>query len=381
MNCKTCSILLSLGMVSVMVAMISGCGSDGGAVVTRRPSITQTSPTDEAVDTNLNPRVQVWFNEALDPGTVDSASFHIEGAESHRVEYVDRLMLINLYLEEILEPDSTYTVVVTTDLENTKGHGMLSDFSFSFTTGILDADHLIDYMEPNNDMDSAVELDLNKTYTVLSSCGGGGEEAVDLFKFTLTEAAKITLLVEHSYSELEKTDWFVRLRMCGGAFYRSLFTHLDEDEELSLRHSLLPGTYCVETGNTEAAIALTVYDLTLQTSTPCPDDEFEDNDFYWEASEIVAGSYDLYGCNYDTDYFRVTLTSGQILTATINKVPAGSLKRRLRISNAANLTLKEASGTHDFMTLTYTADLAGDYHIVVDWWEDSAYRLSVDITD
>ena len=118
MNRKACVILISLIALSIII----GCGDDGGG----------------AVYTNLNPLIQVWFNQALDPVTVDSASFHVEGAESHRVEYVDSLKVINLYLEEILDPQSDYTVVVTTGIENTNGDGMFSAFSFSFTTGTLD---------------------------------------------------------------------------------------------------------------------------------------------------------------------------------------------------------------------------------------------------
>jgi len=379
MNCKTCLILLSLVMASVMV----GCGDDGGgAVVTKRPSITQTSPTDGAVDTNLNPRIQVWFDSALEATTVDSAAFHVEGAENYRVEYVDALKVINLYLKEILEPESTYTVVVTTDIENRSGNGMLDDFTFDFTTGTLDADHLVDYMEPNDDIDSDVRLVLNRTYTVLGSCGDGdGEGNWDYFSFVLSDTATVTLRIDHSYSELDKTGWAMAFKFCNGASYRSLFTRLADGGSVNLRYSFLPGTYCVETGNTEGSVRLAAYDITLETSAPCPDDEYEDNDFSWEATEIVAGPYDLYGCGYDTDYFKVTLTSGQILTATLNQVPSGDLNRRLRISDAANLTINEASGTHDFMTLTYTADIAGDFHIVVDWWENTAYQLFVDVTN
>ena len=77
MNCKTCLILLSLiTLSSIALSMMSGCGDDGGgAVVTKRPSIAQTSPQDGAVDTNLNPRIQVWFTETLEAAKVDSAAF------------------------------------------------------------------------------------------------------------------------------------------------------------------------------------------------------------------------------------------------------------------------------------------------------------------
>ena len=210
MNGKTCLILLSLiGLALLALSILPGCGDDGGGGTDATPpGITQTSPQDGAVDTNLNPLIQVWFDQDLNAATVDSAAFHVEGAESYRVEYVDSLEVINLYLKQILEPESTYTVVVTTAIENTAGNAMLSDFGFSFTTGTLDQDHLIDYMEPNNDMESAMELELDKTYTVLASCGGS-EDEVDFFKFTLTDTAKVTLSIANSYGELEQITWLL----------------------------------------------------------------------------------------------------------------------------------------------------------------------------
>jgi hypothetical protein len=385
MNCKTRSILLGLTALLIALLVIAGCGDDGGgAVVTNRPSITQTSPWDGAVDTNLNPLVRVWFDQALEATTVDSAAFHVEGAESHRVEYVDSLKVINLYLREILEPESTYTAVVTTGIKNTNGHGMLSDFSFSFTTGTLDQDHLIDYMEPNDDMDSAMELDLNKTYTVLGSCGDGdGEGDWDYYRFSLTEPAKVTLRIDHSYSELDRTGWLMRFRICGGSFYNSLLVPLDTGESINLRYSFLPGTYCVETGNTEGSTRLAVYDLTLETSTPCPDDEYEDNDFMWEAAEIGTGIYDLYSCNDDTDYFKVYPGAGHSVTATVSQVPPGNIQRRLRITDPGNNLLRESTGTGDPMTISWP--LTGEeyhdsYHIVIFWWEKTEYTLQVDFT-
>jgi hypothetical protein len=136
----------------------------------------------------------------------------------------------------------------------------------------------------------------------------------------------------------------------------------------------------VETGNTEATVNLATYNITLETSAPCPDDDYEDNDFMWEAKDISEGTYDLYGCYDDTDYFRVTLGDGQTLEATISQVPAGNSSRRLRIADSANNLLQEATGTEDPMTVTWGPVEAGDYLVVADWWRTTAYTLQVDFT-
>ncbi len=375
MNCKTCLVLLSLMALSI----ITGCGDDGGsAVVTQRPSITQTSPQNGAVNTNLNPRIQVWFDQALNETTIDSASFHVTGAESHRVEYVDSLKVIYLYLKNLLEPESAYTVTVTTDIESTKDRSMLADFTFGFTTGPLDCDHLDDYMEPNADMDSAAELDTDKTYPILGSCGLNG---YDHFKFTLTEAAKVNLLVRHSYSELEETGWLVRFNKCGGEYYTSVYTRIRQGGALNLQYSFLPGTYCVETGNTEVGVRLAAYDLTLETSAPCPDDAYEDNDFIEESRSITPGTHRLSACYTDSDYFKIDLEAGQTLTARVSRVPAGSQQRLVRIADSEGETLRQSTGPGDPMAVSWTVAQAGTYHIEIIWWDQTEYDLEVEISD
>jgi len=55
-----------------LIAMFRCGGDSNGVVVVQRPGITQTSPQDGAVNTNLNPRIQVWFDESLNEVTVMS---------------------------------------------------------------------------------------------------------------------------------------------------------------------------------------------------------------------------------------------------------------------------------------------------------------------
>ena len=129
----------------MMVSVLIGCGDDGGQIViVNRPSVRQTFPQDGAVDTDLNPLIQVWFDDRLDEATIDSAAFHVVGAATHRLEYSDADSMIALHLADILEPERTYTVLVTTAIENTHGNGMLADFTFSFTTGPRDCAHTED---------------------------------------------------------------------------------------------------------------------------------------------------------------------------------------------------------------------------------------------
>jgi hypothetical protein len=367
-------------LFAIMANIFPGCSEDGGQIgIVRRPGIRQTSPQDEATDTNLNPLIQVWFDDALDEATIDSAAFHVVGARTYRLEYVGSDSSIVLYLAEMLEPESTYSVRVTRDIENSGGNGMLGDYTFSFTTGALDCDHLEDYLEPSNDMDTAPMLELDKTYTLLSSCGAGDDE---FYKFTLDEAAMVTLRIDHSYSELDRTGWDLRFRVCGSMFYRPLWAQLQKGQTLNLRYSFLPGTYCVETGNTEEETSIAVYDLTLETSTPCSDDAHEDNDFMWDAKYVTEGTHSFRGCMWDRDYYKVSLDSGQTLTVTLGQDPPGNAQRILSITDFNNFTLADSMGFTDPLSLSWTADEDTTYHIKAMWYNDGiTYDLGIDISE
>jgi hypothetical protein len=191
----------------------------------------------------------------------------------------------------------------------------------------------------------------------------------------------VTLSIENSYGELDQITWLLRFRAAQGAFYRTLFTWMNPGGTQNLKYSFLPGTYWVETGNTGGEVNLATYNITLQTSSPCPDDEYEDNDFMWEAKDLSEGTYSLYACDDDTDYFRVAVEAGKTLSARISQVPAGNLERRLRITDSGNVLLRQSTGPGDPMTVTWTAAETSDYHIVILWWDDTAYQLEVEILD
>ena len=366
----------------MMMCMIAGCGDDGTKVEEpARPSITRTSPQDGSTGVNLNPLVQVWFDQALDEATIDSASFHVAGARTARLEYTEPEHIIRLYLNELLEPDSTYRVLVESGISNTGGNPMLSDFTFSFTTGALDCAHTEDYLEPNDDIASASEIEIVQAYPLLSSCGGG--EGEDHCKFTLQDTVRVTARIEHVYSDVDNTTWYVRFKRANGDDYFTVMTYISADFDLNVRHTFLPGTYYLQTGNAEGSEAIAVYNLIIQVSAPCPDDTLEDNDFLDEASPISPGlSEGLRGCYRDRDYFSVGLVSGQILTARVTAVPPEGKQRTLAILDPDGTWLTGGDNFEEPSVESWTADQDTTYYLIVMWWNDDIeYTLEVDVGD
>jgi hypothetical protein len=368
----------------LITCLLAGCSEESTDIVhVERPSVTQTSPEDGATDVNLNPSIRIWFDQALDEATLDSAAFYVEGANTHHLEYDDDEHMIILHLRGILEADSTYRVIATTGIKGTSGHGMLADHSFDFTTGPLDCEHLEDQFEPNDDIASAVQVELNKTYTCLSSCGA--DERTDFFEFTLDEAARVTVRTAPSYVDTERVSWKINFLRGESDYYSTLGTSVWSDlHQKSAYFSFLPGTYYVEIGKYHEDGHMVVYDLTMETSAPCEDDAYEDNDFMDEAVLISTWPLEgLKGCSGDRDFFSTRIDSGRTFTVTATMTISDYSIRRLRIYDPNGISVAETtfSAEGGSISRSWTATRDTVYYFKVRWWvDDVTYDLDVDVS-
>ena len=154
--------------IAVAGALITaGCSDDGGGgIEVNNPQVVATYPQDGETDVNLNPLVQVWFDQELDEATVDSASCHVIGAVTERLEYDDSEKAVRLYLSELLTPETGYEIFVDSTITNKAGAPMPEDETFAFTTGPMDCDHLEDYLEPNDAIDTAAQIDISSAFVM-----------------------------------------------------------------------------------------------------------------------------------------------------------------------------------------------------------------------
>jgi hypothetical protein len=374
--------LSSLAIAACLIAILAACGDDGEPAVEAAPLvITRTFPGDKGTDVNLNPLIEIWFDRALDEASVTTGAVQVEGAETRRLEYNDAEHSIRLYLGNILEPDSTYRVIIRRSISNTEGDTMQSDASFEFTTGPLDCEHLEDYFEPNDDIQSAPEIELGRRYTCLSSCGG--QERVDFYRFTVENAVQISADAYHSFSDTDPVEFKVNFLRQDGEYYWETASALSPNEAVSNDFTFYPGTYLAELAKRFDDKALLVYDLRLKTGIPCEDDPYEDNDFPDEATPVTPGLLEnLTGCINDRDYFSIHLYAGQTLTAVATQVTDLETGRKLCIHKPDG---SEAACT-SFVALrmpisrSWTASEGGTHYVKVLWkWSGVKYNLHISV--
>ncbi len=132
----------------------------------------------------------------------------------------------------------------------------------------------------------------------------------------------------------------------------------------------------------KAGYSIFIYDLTLETSAPCQDDAYEDNDVPSEAVPIGAGLHEgLLGCYMDQDYFAIEVTTGQTLTVTMNGVSPSGEGRGLHLWGPDG-TSENSYGATNPRTVSATATEDITYNVNA-YWRDEAieYTLEVSLTD
>jgi hypothetical protein len=374
--------LMLVATLALAVSVFSGCSDDdSGGPSDQGLAITQTFPADEALDVNLNPLIQVWFNRALDEASVTWDCMCIEGAETQRIEYDDASHSVCLYLNEVLEPDSTYRVVVERTISSAEGDSMTSDVEFEFTTtAIVDCEHLVDYFEPNDDISSAREIELDTPYTCLSSCGGEGR--TDFYMFTVDTPVQVCANAYHAYSWGDTVDFVVNYARLDGAYYHEIQSRLAADWGINNDFTFYSGTYLLEVGNPYDDGKLLVYELVLISKPACDDDIYEDNDFIDEAAPISPGLYeDLGGCVNDKDFFALEVTAGQTLSGTLMQVTDVLAGYYIKIFDPDGVEVSTNShyGRQEPISTSWTATETGTHYVCVRW-HNYGIKYDLDIT-
>jgi methionine-rich copper-binding protein CopC len=372
--------LLIIGLIALTLCFLTGCGDDGGVGNGGSPpTIILTSPADGATDVSLNTTVSVSFSEPMDRSSLDS--IYVVGAPSHDTEYDDAENKVTIHLENILEAGTTYRVRITSDVMDEDGDRVAGGSEFSFTTGPLDCDHLDDAFEPNHDVGSAVQVELDREYRMLKSCGA--EERRDYFAFTLTDTAKVTAISYLSYADTSRVSWNIYWLNAQDDDYSTLGTSFRDDKlQCSYHYTFLPGTYYVMMGKSYIDHHFVVYHFRLETSSPCEEDPYEDNDFIEDAAPITPGLWEgLRGCHVDADYYTLDLTAGQTLTVTASEVTSFGGTRRMKIYSPGYYERTRHTSQDEPAVESWTATEDGPHYFMIQYWVDGVvYDLDIEVT-
>lgn len=125
--------------LEVTVFYSDGSSESYGATASerKRPRVVRTRPQKDAVDVPLNSIMVVVFSEPVDPSTVtlESISLGLDGAQVAATLALDADgLLAELDPDELLEPGTTYTLAVSTDVLDLTGDALEESVTVSFTT-------------------------------------------------------------------------------------------------------------------------------------------------------------------------------------------------------------------------------------------------------
>lgn len=126
-------------MTLLLLGSAAGChnaGSSGSAVIITAPSITTVIPAEGAIGVALNSSVNATFSKALNPLTINIATFTLyQGATSvtGTVAYSGKVAVF--YPASNFSANTVYTATVTTGVKDLLGNAFAGNYTWRFTTG------------------------------------------------------------------------------------------------------------------------------------------------------------------------------------------------------------------------------------------------------
>jgi Bacterial Ig-like domain len=124
---------------ATLLALVGGCG-DGSVVIyfgPQPPAVTATAPQNGAVDVAPDTTVSAVFNQAMDPATIDGASFTLRtaaGFVSGQVNYDSPSRTARFTPDQPLPLLTTCTATLVSAIRSAAGPTLHADYIWSFTT-------------------------------------------------------------------------------------------------------------------------------------------------------------------------------------------------------------------------------------------------------
>ena len=108
---------------------------------TTPPTVTTTSPLGGATGVSTTAAITATFSEAIDPATISSSSFTLNGpggAVAATVSYNASTFVATLTPSAALSGSSSYTATISTAVKDLAGNALATAKVWSFTTGVVD---------------------------------------------------------------------------------------------------------------------------------------------------------------------------------------------------------------------------------------------------
>ncbi|MFD2516359.1 InlB B-repeat-containing protein [Salinimicrobium flavum] len=135
MHFKKLHLTSVLAFAFAMVFLVAGCAKDDvEEIIGVCPIILSTIPEDGDINVPLDQVISVTFNTELDPQTVNSQTFKVNGtsALAGTITYSESTAFFTPSAD--LLPNTTYTGTVTTGIKDPLGSALQENYVWSFTT-------------------------------------------------------------------------------------------------------------------------------------------------------------------------------------------------------------------------------------------------------
>ncbi|MFH1143703.1 MAG: Ig-like domain-containing protein [Candidatus Eisenbacteria bacterium] len=344
----------------------------GSAEDTEAPTVSAIFPSDGANDLALLQPFTITFSEPMDTTTFNAQTISIEpatvAADLRPAATGDFLTVL---------PDSFWPPLQTMDLTLAGATDLagnaLAAHSISVETGPLDCAHFSDPFEPNDDLAAARPLALDSLYSRLTIC----DDDEDFFSVTVGDTLKLT--AQTALASGSNVSWMIYWWDATRGTYATLGTSAEAGFTETFHYTFLPGIYHLQLWEYDGDQKV-VYDLKIETSEPCDDDPFEDNDFYGDAKPIASGLHQgLRGCYLDADWYALPVLAGQTITVTVDTGDYTYL-RRMGIHGPGGAAVEETTHGDAVSSVSVAMTGSGNAGVSMQVWEDDVtYDMTITV--
>src|SRR3989338_987816 len=164
---------------------VSSSASDSITLDTTPPTVSSTSPSDNATSVALSTSITATFGEAMDAATITASTFTLDNGATGTVAYDTNTKTATFTPSSNLTSGTTYTATITTSVKDVAGNKMASDKTWSFTTlGILTWD------APTKNLDGTDLKDLAGYKVYYGTSSGSYTTPIEVGKDVTTYAVK-----------------------------------------------------------------------------------------------------------------------------------------------------------------------------------------------
>lgn len=127
-------------MLALLPMMLAGCKDQGTGIIDdpdiNAPEVVSTSPSNNEAEVERNKVIEITFNEAMEPSTINSSTFTLkQGTASINGTVAYSGTTATFTAVNVLNALTDYSATVTTGAKSSKGIPLAANMVWNFTTG------------------------------------------------------------------------------------------------------------------------------------------------------------------------------------------------------------------------------------------------------